>query len=810
MLNDRKDFTDDLHLRLVSMIDADVSRVVEDRSGWMNSLSNIFDNYMGVPDPDRQLPWEGASNIHVPMTMIAVETTHPRIYSGLIGLDEIVSYTPGSAKTVDLCRDTGGFMNWAFRTPTQVNGLPTLDKITHRSETYGKAISGLLWEHRERQTCKLYTRPRYQEGTPAILRMLSKLGPKIAKTVKPRQLEIPYQQHISQLIGNSIVRFFPLENKNDRTIVRFRHLVDDEVRDGYAEIPIPAPLDLDIDIFLYADTIIKDAPTLINIPLPDFIAPVDAGDLQDTKFNIHRHWVTLDELELMVNKGLAYFDEDHWKRLIDEDGRSQVNGDATGGESRPQSQSARVESTVRSQQSRIFDDSPESNVQQGFEVLDCYYTYRMPNQSDPVEWVFFYLPNYQWIFRAVRMEILCPHHRRPFTSWDFLYPDDDDAYCSIGLGHITMDLQGIINDIFNDQMDRDALINMPFGFYKPTSQIQKDLIKIAPGVMIPSSNPQDFVIPNWNRPNAADTPYIQMILQFIERLTSATSYFQGSSPSTPNAPRTFGATAAIIQEGQINYDLHIRRYQGSLIELFDGMQNLYAHFKRGKLEFMAPGANALASIDADTLRENYGRLAKGNAQNTNRAIQQQFNMLLYQSLMQSPLFMTDVSAMYNLTRRFALAHDYVEFDKDVPRPAQAMSHAPMDQLEELEYIRFGTNIVPLPMDNHEEHMQVIQQFMQGETSLDYPPEAIPIMMSHLMMHQQMAAMMQRANMVAPGGGAGTELPMGGPGGIGSPAAEQQIPGGSPTAGASAVDNGNAGLSAGLSAAPNPGAPGGLS
>jgi hypothetical protein len=798
MLNERKEFTDELHNRIVMMIDADVSRIVSDRSGWMGTLSDIYDNYMGVPDSSRALPWENASNIHVPMTMIASETTHPRILSGLIGIDEIVTYIPGSAKTVDLCRDTSGVMNWAFRTPTQINGLPILDKITHKSELYGKAISKLVWEHRERETCKLYTRPRYSEGTPAILRLLSKLGPKIAKSVKPQQLEVPYQQHISQLIGPTIVRFYPLENKFDRTVVRFRHLIDDELREGYAEIPVPGPLDLDIDIFLYADTVIKDAPTITNVPLADFLCPVDAGDLQDTKCNIHRYWLTLDDLSLMRDKGLAYFDEDLWDRLVKDDGRSQTQGDSTGGESRPKSRAAMEEDGVRSQQARIFNDSPVSDVQQGFEVLECFYTFRMPGQANPVEWVFYDLPSYSWIFRAIRMEVLCPHNRRPFTSWDFMYPDDDDAYCSIGLGHITMDLQAIINDIFNDQMDRDALINMPFGFYKPTSQSVKDLIKIAPGVFIPSSNPQDFVIPTWNRPPAADTPYIQMILQFMERLTSASNYFQGGAPSTPNAPRTFGATAAILQEGQINYDLHIKRYQGSLIETFEIAKNLYAHFKRGKIEFMAPGASTLSTIDVDTLRENYGVLARSNAQNTNRAIQQQFNAILFQSLIQSPLFMTDITAMYNLTRRFALAHDYLEFDRDVPRPAQAMSHAPMDQIEEIEYIRFGTNIVPLPMDNHEEHVQVITQYMKGELGLELPPEAIPVLIGHLTMHQQMMAMMQRAQMVSGQGGA-TNPSMGGPGGVGSPNSEQQIPGGSPSAGAQAVGNGNANVSGGVPA-----------
>ena len=542
----------------------------------------------------------------------------------------------------------------------------------------------------------------------------------------------------------------------DRAVITFRYLMEREIREGYAEIPTPGVDDLDVDIFLTVDSVIHNAPHLGFVGLADFYSPVNCGSLQESKLNIERYYVSLNDLALAKDDGTGYFDEEIWNEVLRDSlvttGRY-TRTPENAGVALPDMVPGTEEEPIRRALQEAVGDQKGSDVQQGYLVWECYYSFKMPGDKAEREYVFFMMPEYRWIYRVVALEVLCPDKVRPYTSWDFM-PDDDNSFLSMGIGHIIMDLQSIINDIFNKQMDRDDLINMPFGFYRPSSSIKKDIVKIAPGVLIPTADPTSIVFPNWNRPNAADTPYIQMILSFIERLTSATNYFQGSAPSRPNAPRTFGATAAIIQEGQINFDLHIQRYQLSLYDVIYGIKDQYRHYLPGDLEFMAPGAKSMRSISADVLDFNYELMFKGTSTNTNKAIRREFNQVVYMSLMQNPLIMTNPVAMYNITRRFAIAHEYLEFDQDVPEPAPGMMHAPMDQMEEIRAMAMGQNVSPLPVDNHEEHMEIISLFMQSDEVANFPGELLPMLIAHLQGHQEMAAMMQRAQMVQPGGSAG--------------------------------------------------------
>lgn len=788
MYNSRPQLSKEVHDSICRMIDDDVESVIVSRANWMGTLRTCMDNYLGVPEV-KSGPWDGCSDVHIPVTMLAIETAHPRILNGVVGLDEIMTAVPTCKETVELAKDVTGFLNWGMRDQLQVNSLPILDRILHSSETFGKAISGSEWEYRERETCMLYTKPRYQEGSTFLLRLLRQSkNKKLANAVKPRQLEIPYQQHIQELIGSPLMRVGRTQNFSDRSEVEFEFIINGERRWGKAEIPVPRENDLELDLFITADTIIKDAPSLRLIQLPNFYSPVQSNDLQNVKFNIERVWMTLDDLEEQQRQGNFYFDSDMWERIKKDQPTDSSNRRVGGGTARPESQAAGKESRFRSMLSDSLGDKKESDVEQGYEVLRAYYRYKMPGDDRPVEYVFFYMPTYLWIARVVRMEVLHPTKRRPFSSWDF-NPDDENPFFSLGLGHVCMDLQSIINDIFNKQMDRDDLINMPFGFFKPTSGLSKDTFKLTPGQFYPVADPQGINIPNWSRPNAADTPYINLLLQFIERQTGATNYMQGGSPSGPNAPRTFGATAAIIQEGQVNFNLHIRRYQQSLFEVCADVKDLYAHFKSGEIEFMAPGANTLSKVSAEVLRKNFGMISKGTAENTNKALRQQLNAIVYQQLVNNPYIMSSVQGLYNVTRRFAHSHEYFEFDIDVPAPSPDATHAPMSQEEEIEMMRFGQMIMPLPIDDHALHMQTIEAFIQSDAALQMPPESMPILAAHMQSHQQLAAMMQRAQMVQGPGGATT--PTGGPGGMYGGASEQGNPGAAPPAATQPVGPGPA-------------------
>lgn len=747
MLNLIQQFPSELIDDLVLMIEDDIQNVVNSRSRWMDSLVDITKNYLGISPEDRYLPWDGASDIFIPMTMISVETAHPRILSGVVGHHETITATPTDSSSVQAADNVTRFLNWTLQAHSQLNAYPTFDKLLHSSELFGRSYSRLNWKKDFNTITRRYTMPRYQKGAGALMKLMQQLKTSV---IGAKSLEVPYAVQINRLLGNRLVRVQDMENTESGTNLYFQYYVDGKIREGEAFIPTPEPQTTFIYVFLTVEEVSKDGGELHIVLPPDLYHPVDENNLKDCSFVAERYWANIEDLYQLRQEGLLYATDDDWEAIVgDSDYEYDYNIRRSYRESRPESESTAVESEYRDLYARAYGDQETSNAYQGVEVVQYHRRLRLDGVSR--DYIIDYLPEHRIITRIVELGVEHPSGQRPYNCWEFMHATDNSVR-SLGLGHLVMDLQCIINDIFNKQMDRDDLLNMPFGFYKPTAMTKGQNLKVEPGKLIATNDPTAFNFPNWGRQPGADMPYIQTLLGFVERLTSATNYFQGSAPSQPNAPRTFGATAAIIQEGNINFNLHIKRYQESLYNLSVELQDLYYHFMPEEMEFMAPGADSLTKISRDDLSKQYGYVFNATAENTNPAVKRELAGVVYQAMAMNPLIQTNVTAFYNLTRRFALAHGWMEFDKDVPKPAPEQSHAPMSQIEEIEAMRKGWNPSVLPVDNHEDHIKVIEEYIMSEMGASSSQEMMTMLATHLTQHQQMNALLQRQQMLTQNAG----------------------------------------------------------
>lgn len=742
MLNLVRQFSKDLLDDLALMIEDDIQSTVSARSRWMGSLVDVTKNYLGIRDSSRPRPWDGASDVFIPMTMIAVETSHPRILAGIMGHDETVTATPSDHTSVESAEAVSKFINWTLHSHSQIGAYPKFDKILHFSELAGRSYSRLSWEKKDNLITRRHTVPRYQKGAGALVRIMKQMKTSFGGL---KTLEVPYAVHVENLLGGRLVKILDMFNESEGTTLIFQYFVDGHIREGEAFIPTPEPSTTYIHVFLSVEEIIKDAATLDHILPSDIYHPMEDNDLKNCAYVAERYWLDVEELYQMRQDGLAYIDEDDWIAIVGKrDGEYDYNISRSFRESRPETVPTAQEGDFRDLYARAYGDNPTSDANQNIEMIAYHRKLRLDGRSK--DYIIYYLPDYRIITRIVELGVEVPSGRRPFDCWEFMHATDGTAR-SMGLGHLVMDLQSIINDIFNKQADRDDLLSMPFGFYKPTSLVKGQTLRLEPGMLIPSSDPSSFNFPNWGRPTGADMPYIQTLLGFVERLTSATNYFQGSAPSRPNAPRTFGATAAILQEGNVNFNLHIQRYQSTLYSLAVDIQRMYYHFMPEEMEFLAPGAAELMKVSRQDLSREYGYVFHSNAENTNPAIRREMTSLIYQAMMMNPLIQTSVTAMHNLTRRFALEHGWVEFDKDVPKPSPEMSHAPLSQGEEIQMMIHGQNVSVLPIDNHEQHIQEIEMFLESDLGASLDQNVMTMIATHMYQHQQMHAMINRQQML---------------------------------------------------------------
>src|SRR5258706_4092092 len=72
---------DDEERELADRIYADYEAALQDRIEWESRLAEWDDAYYNRA-PDKTFPWVGASNFHVPITMMGVETFKPRLVDG--------------------------------------------------------------------------------------------------------------------------------------------------------------------------------------------------------------------------------------------------------------------------------------------------------------------------------------------------------------------------------------------------------------------------------------------------------------------------------------------------------------------------------------------------------------------------------------------------------------------------------------------------------------------------------------------------------------------------------------------------------
>lgn len=753
MLNIVKQFDAEVLEDLARMIDEDIRDCVASRHRWMRSLVDISRNYLSINDESRALPWDDASDVFIPMTMISVETAHPRILSGVIGLDQTITATPTGGSSVQSADNVTKFLNWALHSHSQINAFPVLDRILHASETFGRMYSHIGWEKSIRNVTRRYTRSRYQVGAGAVLQIMKKVG---VKKLLPKSLEVPYAQHLQDILGGRLVKVEPyMDNAAEGVTMYFDYYVNNRIRHGTAFIPTPAYRSTVIDLFLTVEELEKNAVSLTPVYHADIYHPMDELDLKSSSYVAERFWMDIEDLYALKQEGLAYFSDEVWSQITGETGDDDsfytidANVRASRRESRPSSDATSTEREFRDLYAKAYGDKESAD---GFEGIECIaYHRRIRLGGARRDYILYYAPAYRTIYRVVELGVEYPTGRRPYDAWEFM-PTTDNSCRSLGIGHIIMDLQSIINDVFNKQMDRDDLLNMPFGFFRPTNFSKGQISKVSPGLLIPTNDPTAVNFPNWGRSNGADMPYIQALMGFVERLTSATNYFQGGAPSTANAPRTFGATAAIIQEGNINFDLHIRRYQNTLYSQALDIQGNYKHFMPTEMEFLAPGADTLTKISREDLEQEYGFVFKATASNTNPAVRREMAGFVYQALAMNPLIQSSVGAFYNVTRRFAIAHDYLEFDQDVPKPAPEQMHAPMTQEEEIAAMYHGQNFSPLPIDNHKEHLAYIQEFLATDMGAQVPTEVMTMLITHMQAHQNMFAMLQRAQQLTQNGG----------------------------------------------------------
>lgn len=364
---------------------------------------------------------------------------------------------------------------------------------------------------------------------------------------------------------------------------------------------------------------------------------------------------------------------------------------------------------------------------------------------------------------SIEVSSISKRNMRPleFTKINDLVerPDDLEGY---GILEMIRPLAEEIDAIFNQLTDSNTLsVLRPF-FYDPGGGLIPQNITLAPNKGIPVPDPaRNVLIPDFQIATERLLIAMRAVMEFIERLTGASSYVMGKESEIVGGSGTATRTQAIVSAAEQRFAMpaeRLREGAGRILTLLlDKVQtNLPRGFETrvlgedgqplfGKNELSDEGISA--ELDAYILAD---------ASMGSMAVERQLAVFLYQLLLGNPIVATDPIKIYNTTARLLKAFKEDPVEHLGPAPKAEDIDTPQDENTLIVQGDFD-KVRALVTENHLEHIASHQLLFQSPTlqalqvtSPQFTQEIMQFTQLHIQDH--MSKMQQMLGMVGNLGG----------------------------------------------------------
>lgn len=255
-------------------------------------------------------------------------------------------------------------------------------------------------------------------------------------------------------------------------------------------------------------------------------------------------------------------------------------------------------------------------------------------------------------------------------------------------------LSDALNNNYNQTSDFQTIQNLPFGFANFDEGFTQNVYDVDPGQIYKVSGDANKAVyfPNLSRSLAWSYQDKQFILEMIERLTGAASYFLTSKSADTTATRD----NIVEQKGETKFGIWVRRIQNDIIEAVNMCVSNYQDWAPpglGKRVLGEKGEQVIRNLSIDTLRGNYDAYMVPDLTSGSKAYEKQIALWAFHELQVGSVWMRpDINPRGNwlLTKDTMLKQGIDNPEHFLPpQPKQAM-------------------------DDSEEAKQEWTRFMQGE------------------------------------------------------------------------------------------------
>jgi len=361
---------------------------------------------------------------------------------------------------------------------------------------------------------------------------------------------------------------------------------------------------------------------------------------------------------------------------------------------------------------------------------------------------------YRVFLGAVPMTKITKSGRRPinYTKIDSRIECIDENF-GCGVLETIKELAEEIDSLFNQLSDANTLSIMMPGFYDPGGDLDAPALFLQPNKITPLSDPQRSIyFPTINAPIEKIMAAIRLVIEFIERLTAASSYVMGKESEIVGGSGTATRTNAIMSSANERFALPAERLRAGLANIVrQRLDILQLNIPPG-LEQRILGDDGSVifqpnELSMEGISGEFDAYLLPDPSFGSKETEQQVSQMLYSVLTQNPMVMSNPASMYRLTADLikSMGKDAKEYLG--PEPEMDMIDDP--EVENTLMIQGDfTKVVAQLQENHQVHIQKHMNLLQSPALAQIPPhllgEISQFAQQHIQQHMQMMQMIMQA------------------------------------------------------------------
>ena len=373
---------------------------------------------------------------------------------------------------------------------------------------------------------------------------------------------------------------------------------------------------------------------------------------------------------------------------------------------------------------------------------------------------------YKIFLGAVKITDITKSGRRPiqYTKIESRLENVEENFGQ-GVLETIKELAEEIDSLFNQLSDANTLSIMMPGFYDPGGDLDAPALYLQPNKITPLSDPQRSIyFPTIQAPIEKLIAAIRLVIEFVERLTAASSYVMGKESEIVGGSGTATRTNAIMGAATERFALPAERLRNGAAEIYrqrlDILQlNIPPGLEQRVLgddgtAIFAPNELSMEGISGEFDAYILPDPSMGSKETEQKVAQMMFSLIM-------PLAMqTGNSALvYKLERDIFKSVGKNEKEYLGPPPDEDMIDDP-DVENTLMIQGDFKRVVPQIQENHQVHIQKHMNLMQSPSLAQIPPhllgEITNFAQQHIQQHMQMMQMIMQAMQKGGEGGEGSE------------------------------------------------------